>query len=92
MIPGWGGCTLAPAAGPGEDAGAIVANPLNQNRMIDGPKAFELGLADRLFDRVEFLDESLRFLIDIIEGKVPVERKPPDTSKLKSQFGRCSDS
>ncbi len=59
-------------------------NPMNQNRMIDGTKAFEMGIADRLFDSVEFFDESLAFLEDLIEGKEKVERKPPDTSKLKN--------
>jgi enoyl-CoA hydratase/carnithine racemase len=43
--------------------------------MIDGAKAFELGLADRLFDSAEFLDESLQFLMDLTAAN-PVERLP----------------
>ncbi|MGO9568804.1 MAG: 3-hydroxyacyl-CoA dehydrogenase NAD-binding domain-containing protein [Desulfomonilaceae bacterium] len=85
LIPGWGGSTLTPRLiGPEKALELIVYNPMNQNRMIDGAKAFQMGLADRLFDSVEFFDESLAFLENLIEGKETVERKPPDTSKLKS--------
>jgi 3-hydroxyacyl-CoA dehydrogenase/enoyl-CoA hydratase/carnithine racemase len=85
LIPGWGGCTLTPRlVGPEKALELIVYNPMNQNRMIDGTKAFQMGLADRLFDSVEFFDESLAFLENLIEGKETVERNPPDTSKLKS--------
>lgn len=87
LVPGWGGCTLTPRLiGPEKALDLIVMNPMNQNRMIDGTKAFEMGLADKLFDSVEFFDESLAFLEDIIEGKEKVERAAPDTSKLKSQI------
>jgi 3-hydroxyacyl-CoA dehydrogenase/enoyl-CoA hydratase/carnithine racemase len=85
LIPGWGGSTLTPRLiGPEKALELIVYNPMNQNRMIDGKKAFEMGLADRLFDSVEFFDESLLFLESIIEGKEKIERKPPDVSRLKS--------
>jgi len=85
IVPGWGGCTLATRLiGPEKALELIIYNSLNQNRMIKGPKAFEMGLADRLFDSVEFFDESLALLENIIEGKEKIERKPPDTSKLKS--------
>jgi len=85
IVPGWGGCTLVPRLiGPEKALELIVYNSLNQNRMIDGAKAFQMGLADRLFDAVEFFDESMALLEDIIEGKVKIERKPPDMSKLKS--------
>ena len=78
LIPGWGGCTLATRLlGPEKALQLIIYNALNQNRMINGAAAFELGLADRLFDGAEFLDESLQFLLDIIAGKVVVERIPP---------------
>lgn len=85
LIPGWGGSTLTPRLiGPEKALELIVYNPLNTNRMLDGKKAFEMGLADRLFESVEFFDESLQFLVDIIDGKEKVERKAPDMSKLKS--------
>ena len=75
LIPGWGGCTLATKlVGPEKALQLIIFNALKQNRMIDGKEAFELGLADRLFDGAEFLDESLNFLLAIVAGKVQVER------------------
>ena len=35
--------------------------------MLTGPQAFELGLADRLLEPVELLDESLEELVRIVE-------------------------
>jgi 3-hydroxyacyl-CoA dehydrogenase/enoyl-CoA hydratase/carnithine racemase len=85
LIPGWGGSTLVPRLiGPEKALELIVYNPLNQNRMIDGAKAFEMGLADRLFESVEFFDESLLLLERIIAGSEKLERTAPDMSKLKS--------
>lgn len=85
LIPGWGGCTLATRLlGPEKALQLIIYNALNQNRMISGRVAFELGLADRLFDGAEFLDESLQFLLDLISGKIEVQRNPAQTGALKS--------
>ncbi|HYR01990.1 MAG TPA: 3-hydroxyacyl-CoA dehydrogenase NAD-binding domain-containing protein, partial [Syntrophobacteria bacterium] len=90
LVPGWGGCTLTPRlVGPERALELIVFNPLNQNRMINGPRAFEMGLADRLFDTAEFLDDSLRFLEAVIAGTEKVERAPVDTSGLKQLVGKA---
>ena len=92
LVPGWGGSTLTPRLiGPEKALELIIFNPLNQNRMIKGFQAFEMGLADRLFDTAEFLDDSIRFLEGIIEGSEKVEREPVDSSKLKPllQNGRA---
>jgi 3-hydroxyacyl-CoA dehydrogenase/enoyl-CoA hydratase/carnithine racemase len=87
VVPGWGGASLSTRLiGPEKALELIVYNPLNQNRMLGGTQAFNMGLADRLFDSVEFFDESLRFLENIIEGKERIDRKPPDVSKLKTQL------
>ncbi len=84
LIPGWGGSTLGTKLlGPEKTLELIITNALNQNRMISGPKAFEMGLADRLFDGAEFLDESLHFLVDIIAGNVEVERPPVKLDGVK---------
>ena len=83
LVPGWGGCTLTTKLiGPEKALQLIIYNALNQNRMINGVQAFELGLADRLFENAEFLDESLQFLIDIINGKTKIKRKDPDFKKV----------
>ncbi len=85
LVPGWGGSTLVPRLlGPEKALELIIFNPLNQNRMIKGFQAFEMGLADRLFDTAEFLDDSIRFLEGIIEGRESVERKPVDVSNLQA--------
>jgi len=90
LVPGWGGCTLTPRlVGPEKALELIIFNPLNQNRMINGPRAFEMGLADRLFDTAEFLDDSLRFLEGIIAGTEKVERAPVDTSALKQLLAKA---
>lgn len=84
LVPGWGGCTLATRLlGPEKALQLIIFNALNQNRMLDAADAFNLGLADRLFDGAEFFDESLAFLQNIIEGKETVERAAVDTGNLE---------
>jgi 3-hydroxyacyl-CoA dehydrogenase/enoyl-CoA hydratase/carnithine racemase len=63
LFPAWGATQLAPRLVGAENAvKVIVQNPLRQNRMLDAPKAFELGFADALLDDVEFLDESIAWL------------------------------
>ena len=90
LVPGWGGCTLVPKlVGPEKALELIVFNALNQNRMINGPQAFEMGLADRLFDGAEFLDESLQFLMDIISGKVQIERPAIQAGNVKTLISKA---
>lgn len=90
LIPGWGGCTLGTRlVGLENILELIIANPLNQNRMINGTKAHEMGLADRLFDSAEFLDESLQFLMDIIADKVQVERAPFKPANVKQIISKA---
>ncbi|MFH1112655.1 MAG: 3-hydroxyacyl-CoA dehydrogenase NAD-binding domain-containing protein [Pseudomonadota bacterium] len=87
LVPGWGGSSLTPRLiGPEKALELIVYNALNQNRMLKGSQAFEMGLADRLFESVEFFDESLAFLESIIDGTEKIVRKPPDVSRLTSQI------
>jgi 3-hydroxyacyl-CoA dehydrogenase/enoyl-CoA hydratase/carnithine racemase len=75
LIPGWGGTQLIPRLVGAETAVKfVVENPLRQNRMLTGPQAFEAGFADLLLDPVEFLDESIAFLVEAIEsGRAPRE-------------------
>jgi 3-hydroxyacyl-CoA dehydrogenase len=56
----------------------VVENPLRQNRMLTGPQAFEAGFADALLEPVEFLDESIAFLVEAIES----ERRPRERADL----------
>src|SRR5512144_1391924 len=67
LIPGWGGTQLVPRLVGAEQAVEfVVENPLRQNRMLRGPQAFETGFADALLEPVEFLDESIAFLVEQI--------------------------
>lgn len=90
LIPGWGGCTLIPRLlGPEKALELIITNPLNQNRMINGPQAQAMGLADRMFDGAEFLDESLAFLTDIISGKIVPEPRQVKMDQVKPLIAKA---
>jgi 3-hydroxyacyl-CoA dehydrogenase/enoyl-CoA hydratase/carnithine racemase len=79
LLPGWGGATLLPRLIGAERAiGVIIANALNQNRTLRGPKAFELGIADAMFDPADFLEESLLWAGRVIAGTTEVSRVPVD--------------
>lgn len=92
LVPGWGGCTLTPKlVGPEKAVELIIYNALNQNRMIDGPTLYKMGLADRLFEGAEFLDESLMFLQSIIKGEITVERKEPDMSNAAAVIQKARE-
>ena len=88
LLPAWGGTQLLPRlAGPETAIKVIVSNPLRQNRMLTGRQATELGLADRLFEPVEFLDESVAFARELVER--PLERTEPDWSDAERLFRRA---
>jgi 3-hydroxyacyl-CoA dehydrogenase/enoyl-CoA hydratase/carnithine racemase len=68
IVPGWGGSQLVPRlVGAEEAVRFIVENPLRQNRMLNAAQAFEAGFVDAVFEPVEFLDESLEYLLRLIE-------------------------
>ncbi|ETK32429.1 3-hydroxyacyl-CoA dehydrogenase NAD-binding domain-containing protein [Microbispora sp. ATCC PTA-5024] len=76
LVPGWGGTQLLPRLiGPEKALRLIVENPLSQNRMIKGPDAYELGVADAMFEPADFLEESLRWAARVLRGEVAVERR-----------------
>jgi len=85
IIPGWGGTQLAPRlAGPDAAVRLIVVNPLRQNRLIGAAEAMELGLADRMLDPVEFVDESLQFACDLARDTASLAREAPDWSDAET--------
>lgn len=85
LVPGWGGTQLTPRLiGPQRALQLIIKNPLSNNRMLNGKQAFELGLADRLIEPVDFLDESIELLAKIITGEEKIERSEPDFSNIDS--------
>ena len=79
LLPGWGGTYLLPRLiGPAKALKLIVENPLSQNRMVAGPEAFSLGIADALFEPADFLAESLRWAARVLTGAVTVSRTVPE--------------
>jgi 3-hydroxyacyl-CoA dehydrogenase/enoyl-CoA hydratase/carnithine racemase len=75
LVPGWGGAYLLPRLiGPAAALKVIIENPLSQNKMLRGPEAFSLGIADAMFEPADFLEESLRWAADVLTGAVTVSR------------------
>ncbi|MDQ2795687.1 MAG: enoyl-CoA hydratase/isomerase family protein, partial [Actinomycetota bacterium] len=75
LVPGWGGCYLLPnLVGPENALTLIIANPMNTNRMMTGPQAKALGIADVLLEPADFLEESLTWAAGVVAGTTTVER------------------
>jgi 3-hydroxyacyl-CoA dehydrogenase/enoyl-CoA hydratase/carnithine racemase len=75
LVPGWGGAYLLPRLiGPARALKLIIENPLAQNKMLRGPEAFELGIADAMFSPADFLEESLRWAAGVLGGTETVTR------------------
>lgn len=74
IVPAWGGTQLIPRLVGAETAiRFVVENAIDRNRMIDASTAHELGFADRVLEPVEFVDESLAYLRELVEGGVSRE-------------------
>ena len=87
LFPAWGGTQLLPRlAGPETAIKVIVTNPLRQNRMLRAPDVAELGIADRLLEPVEFVDDSLAFARELAER--PLQRAEADWSVAETVFRR----
>src|SRR5580658_5118132 len=81
LLPGWGGTYLLPRLiGPASALKLIIENPLSQNRMLRGPDALGLGIADAMFEPADFLAESLRWASRVLTGEVSVTRAPVEDS------------
>jgi 3-hydroxyacyl-CoA dehydrogenase/enoyl-CoA hydratase/carnithine racemase len=75
IIPGWGGAWLLPNLIGIENAlKVIIENPLKNNRTLKGQEAFDLGIADAIFDSASFLEDSIRWADGVISGTVKVKR------------------
>jgi 3-hydroxyacyl-CoA dehydrogenase/enoyl-CoA hydratase/carnithine racemase len=75
LVPGWGGTYLLPRLiGPSAALKLIIENPLSQNKMLRGPEAFSLGIADAMFEPADFLEESLRWAVKVLSGAETVTR------------------
>jgi 3-hydroxyacyl-CoA dehydrogenase/enoyl-CoA hydratase/carnithine racemase len=79
LFPGWGGAFIVPnLIGAQRAVELIIENPLNQNRMLSGTQAYELGLADAIFDSADFLARSLDWAAQIAARSLTVSRPEID--------------
>jgi 3-hydroxyacyl-CoA dehydrogenase/enoyl-CoA hydratase/carnithine racemase len=89
LFPAWGGTQLTPRlVGPEAAVALVVTNPLRQNRLLRAQQAVELGLADRLLDPVELVDESIAYAFELAE-QGGIERGEPDWSELETVLRRA---
>ncbi|APX00599.1 3-hydroxyacyl-CoA dehydrogenase NAD-binding domain-containing protein [Arthrobacter sp. QXT-31] len=74
LVPGWGGVYLLPRLiGPENAVKVMIENALNNNRTLSGTDAFQLGIADALFEPEDFLDQSIAWAAGVVRGTA-VER------------------
>ena len=74
-------CQEDTKAGPAWMPRLCGAVTRSQNRMLRGPQAFELGMADAMFEPADFLEESLRWAALVLNGEIAVQRAPvPENS------------
>jgi 3-hydroxyacyl-CoA dehydrogenase/enoyl-CoA hydratase/carnithine racemase len=79
LFPGWGGAFIVPnLIGADRAVQVIIENPLNQNKMLNGRQAYELGLADAIFDGADFLAQSLDWAGQVVGGSRTVTRPDID--------------
>lgn len=71
LVPGWGGVYLLPRLiGPENAVKVMIENPLSNNRTLNGAEAFELGIADVLFEPADFLEKSVAWAAAVVSGEV----------------------
>ncbi|BBE22965.1 3-hydroxyacyl-CoA dehydrogenase [Arthrobacter sp. MN05-02] len=69
LVPGWGGVYRLPRLiGPAHAVKVMIENPLSNNRSLDGRAAYELGIADALFEPADYLEQSLRWAAQVLRG------------------------
>ncbi len=82
LFPGWGGTQLLPnLIGPDAAVTVIIENALSQNKMLNPKKGLQLGIFDELLEGADFLEESLRWLVRVVNGDKTVERPEIDRGK-----------
>jgi 3-hydroxyacyl-CoA dehydrogenase/enoyl-CoA hydratase/carnithine racemase len=75
LVPGWGGVYILPRLiGPENAVKVMIENPLSNNRTLTGPQAFQLGIADAIFEPADFVEQSIAWAAKVIAGEVVPER------------------
>ncbi|WP_192892599.1 3-hydroxyacyl-CoA dehydrogenase NAD-binding domain-containing protein [Nesterenkonia natronophila] len=67
LVPGWGGIFRLPnLIGPEAAAQVIFVNPLNNNKTLNGQKAYEIGIADTVLEESTFEQDSLEWAAKVV--------------------------
>ncbi|UYY83012.1 3-hydroxyacyl-CoA dehydrogenase NAD-binding domain-containing protein [Arthrobacter sp. YA7-1] len=75
LVPGWGGVYILPRLiGPENAVKVMIENPLSNNRTLTGPQAFQLGIADAIFEPADFVEQSIAWAAKVIAGEAVPER------------------
>jgi 3-hydroxyacyl-CoA dehydrogenase/enoyl-CoA hydratase/carnithine racemase len=90
LVPGWGGTQLLPnLIGIDPAVTVIVENALAQNKMTPAPKAAKLGMADAVFEPVDFLERSLEWAAGVLAGDVTLSRPEVDPADWDEAIARA---
>ena len=90
LVPGWGGTQLLPnLIGIDPAVTVIVENALAQNRMLPGPKAAKLGIADAVLEPADFLERSLEWAARVVAGDVTLSRPEVDRAAWDDAIARA---
>jgi 3-hydroxyacyl-CoA dehydrogenase/enoyl-CoA hydratase/carnithine racemase len=88
LIPGWGGAYLLPnLIGIKNALRVIIENPLKQNRVLSPQDAFELGIADAMFDSARYLEDSLAWADRVINGMKVKRKHEPNAIEKATIWG-----
>jgi 3-hydroxyacyl-CoA dehydrogenase/enoyl-CoA hydratase/carnithine racemase len=76
LVPGWGGATILPKLiGPERAVQVIMLNALNNNTMMKAKDALKLGVVDAVYEPSDFLERSIAFAANVLNGTTTIERK-----------------
>ncbi|THJ67018.1 3-hydroxyacyl-CoA dehydrogenase [Arthrobacter echini] len=79
LVPGWGGVYRLPRLiGPANAVKVMIENPLSNNRSLSGTEAYDLGIADALFEPADYLEQSLLWAARVLQdpaARETVERR-----------------
>lgn len=79
LVPGWGGCYLLPRlVGVEAAVDLVLTRPLANNRRTDAQTALRIGLVDAVLHPADFLEQSIAWAADVLDGTVTVPRRPLD--------------
>ncbi len=88
LIPGWGGAYLLPnLIGIRNALKVMLENPLKQNRMLKPDEAFDLGIADAIFDSCRFLEQSIDWADQVLGGKKIKRKNQPGAVEKATIWG-----